>query len=167
MIFDLDQTLLDTSSVAHLRDAKNWAKIYELIPQLTAFEGIDTIMEFLYENDISIVIVTTSPPPYCSKIVKHCGWKITGQITYYDVNRRKPDPEAFLKAVKDYDLDIKKTISAGDRDIDIKASHAADIPSIACTWASPDKNLLISTNPTYTANSVNELFELIRLFFLN
>jgi phosphoglycolate phosphatase-like HAD superfamily hydrolase len=165
VIFDLDQTLLDTNSVAHLRDARNWSEIYKIIPSLSAFEGIDNIMEFLYENDINVIVITTSPGSYCSRIITHCGWKVNGQICYHDVSRRKPDPESFLKALKDYNLDIKQTISAGDKDIDIVASNSAGIPSIACTWASPNVNALLGSNPKFIANNVSELFNIIQTFF--
>lgn len=165
VIFDLDQTLLDTDGLAHLRSAKKWSEIYKLIPSLSAFQGIDHIMEYLYDNDIAVIVITTSPSPYCSKIITHCGWRVNGQICYHDVSRIKPHPESFTKALNDYDLDVKQTISAGDKDIDIQASNSAGIPSIACTWASPNIKALLASNPTYVANNVTELFDLIKSFF--
>lgn len=165
VIFDLDQTLLDTSTLAHLRDARKWSDIYPLIQHLTPTDAINQIIDFLNEKGVKIVVVTMSPSTYCSKIIQHCGWKITGQICYHDVSKRKPDPEAFSKAIKDFNLDATKTITVGDRDIDIKASNVLQIPSIACTWGSPDKSLLLASNPTYVTHTPDELLLTIKKIF--
>lgn len=165
VLFDLDQTLSDTSPVAHLRDAKNWSEVYRNIPFLTAFKGISELIEELNSNNIAVIIITTSPSSYCTRIVNHFGWKTTGHICYHDVSRRKPHPESFLKAIKDYNLDISKTISAGDRDIDIIASRSAGIPSIACTWASQDKSALLKEESTFIADNPEELIGIVRKFF--
>lgn len=165
IIFDLDQTLLDTSSVAHLRDAKNWSAIYPLIKGFSAFETVDDTIAYLNNIGVKVIIVTTSPRPYCVEIIEHCGWTTAGQICFHDVKRRKPDPESFSKAILDHGLDITKTITVGDRDIDIMASNALDLPSIACTWASPDKAALLAAKPTFIAHGPGEMSSLIRKFY--
>jgi phosphoglycolate phosphatase/pyrophosphatase PpaX len=161
VIFDLDQTLVDTSTLAQLRDARQWSAIYPLIKNLAITDAINRTIEYLNQKQVKIIVVTTSPSTYCSRIIQHCGWKIDGQICYHDVSKRKPDPEAFAKAIKDYDLDVSKTVSIGDRDIDIKASNAINLPSIACTWGSPDTSLLLAANPTHIANTPEELLQII------
>jgi len=165
VIFDLDQTLLDTSGIAHLRSPGNWNKAIAQVPTLSPFPGIDEIFDCLAQNNIEIVIITTSPGIYCTAIVNHFQWKIAGQVCYHDVGRRKPDPEAFIKAVKAFDLDVSRTISAGDRDIDILASNAAQIPSIACPWASPDAQALLAAKPTFIANDTAAVLRAIKTFF--
>jgi phosphoglycolate phosphatase-like HAD superfamily hydrolase len=165
VIFDLDQTLLDTSSIAHLRSPGNWNKAVAQVPTLSPFAGIDAIFDCLAKNNIEIVIITTSPGMYCTAIVNHFQWKIAGQVCYHDVNRRKPDPEAFIKAVRAFDLDISRTISAGDRDIDVFASNAVHIPSIACPWASPDAPALLAAKPTFIAQDTTALLGTIKAFF--
>lgn len=165
VIFDLDQTLIDTNSLEQLRSNRDWKTIYPLIAGLKAFDTVNDTIEQLNIQGIKVIIVTTSPRPYCLKIINHCGWHTDGQICFHDVTRRKPDAESFLKAISDFDLDINKTISVGDRDIDILASHSSGIPSIACTWASPDKVSLLLTNPTYVADSPIDMSKLLSEFF--
>jgi len=165
VIFDLDQTLLDTSSIAHLRSPGNWGAAVKAAKNLTPFPGINEILEWLAKNNIEVVVITTSPAMYCTAIITHFQWKVAGQVCYHDVSRRKPDPEAFVKAVKDFGLDISRTISVGDRDIDIIASNTIHIPSIACPWASPDIQTLLAAKPTFVAKDTTELFGTIKGFF--
>jgi phosphoglycolate phosphatase-like HAD superfamily hydrolase len=165
VIFDLDQTLVDTSILEPLRKQGRWRDVYTLIPKLSAFLNVDTFLNILIEKKILVVLITTSPSTYCNKILTAFKWKITGSICYHDVYPHiKPDPKAFTKAIEDFDLDIKKTISAGDRDIDIIASNAANIPAIACTWASPNKIALLNSKPNWVANSPDEMIQHIKKF---
>ncbi len=166
VIFDLDQTLIDTSSVETFRKSRDWTSAINRIPTLTPFDGINDLIKTLNVNSIEVIIITKSPGHYCSAIVKYFKWQITGQICYHDVRPDiKPHPAAFLKAIKDYDLDVSKTISVGDSDIDIVASTSAKIPSIACTWASPAPQALLASNPTYVAKNPVELTSILSGFF--
>jgi phosphoglycolate phosphatase-like HAD superfamily hydrolase len=164
VIFDLDQTLIDTSSVEHYRKTRNWRAASNGVKALTPFPFINTILEELSRHGIKSVIITTSPSVYCKAIIEHFNWQVSGAICYHDVSRIKPDPMAFHKALKDYNLEASRTISAGDRDIDILASRAANIAAIACSWASPNPSALMHTKPDYIATKPLELVQLIRQF---
>ncbi len=164
VILDLDQTLSDTRIIAHLRKPNRWKEAYSEIPKLVSFPFIDDLIKFCNNNGILVIIITTSPSTYCSKIISHFKWQINGTICYHDVSRIKPDPESFLKAIKDYDLDIKRTISAGDREMDILASKTAKIPSIGCLWASDEVQKLVNSKPEYIAKTSEELFNIIKSF---
>jgi phosphoglycolate phosphatase-like HAD superfamily hydrolase len=165
VILDLDQTLVDTSKLEPLRKSGNWGKVYDQIPSLKEFPEINFLLKDLNDKHIKTVIITTSPSGYCSKIVNHFGWSISGMICYHDVKPHiKPHPKAFLQALEKFSIDPNRIISAGDRDIDIVASKAAKIPSIACTWASPNPTALLNSKPEFVAHSSKELRELIRTF---
>jgi len=165
VIFDLDQTLVDTRHIASLRKDRNWSSVYREIKGLKTYHEIDYIFEKLQANKIDIIIITMSPSSYCSIIIEKFNWKITGSICYHDVRPNiKPHPEPFLKAIRDYDLDKNKIISAGDSAIDIIASNRANIPSIACSWDTNDLNDLLSSNPTFHAPTPNDLLNEIMHF---
>ncbi|MFA4868103.1 MAG: HAD hydrolase-like protein [Pedobacter sp.] len=159
VIFDLDQTLVDTKHLADLRKNGRWNQIYGEIQKLKSYDKIDDLFNFLSRNSIDIIIVTMSPSSYCSRIVDYFGWNVGGKICYHDVKPNlKPHPEPFLKAIRDYQLDPARTISAGDSAIDIIASKRANIPSIACSWDSDDTVSLLASSPTFHAHNPNDLF---------
>lgn len=45
VIFDVDQTLVDTSCLEHERHICNWSQVYQLIPQARLFEGLEEVLE--------------------------------------------------------------------------------------------------------------------------
>lgn len=164
VIFDLDQTLVGTRHIAHLRKPGKWNLAYEEIKTLKCLDDITNLIGKLNQHDVDIIIITTSPSTYCTKIIQHFGWKIKGKICYHDVSNIKPDPESFSKALKDFQLDPAKTISAGDHAKDIIASSCAGIPSVACVWDSDDATSLLASEPSYVAKDPVRLCEIILNF---
>jgi phosphoglycolate phosphatase-like HAD superfamily hydrolase len=59
----------------------------------------------------------------------HMSELFSGQITRDDGYPKKPDPEAFIAMLQQYQLNSAETITVGDRDIDILAGQAAGIVS--------------------------------------
>ena len=47
VIFDLDQTLIDSSIAVEERRKRNWEKVYSLIPNFKVFEGVNDIIQLL------------------------------------------------------------------------------------------------------------------------
>ena len=165
VIFDLDQTLVDTSNIEHHRKSGNWNSVYEGIGQLIANKEIDDLIKLLNEGGILIFIVTMSPSTYCQKIIDRFKWNVTGKICYHDVKPLiKPHPESFNRILRDYNLEADNVISAGDSAHDIVASNKANIKSIACCWASKDVDSLLLANPTLTAKSPTDLVSLVKEF---
>jgi phosphoglycolate phosphatase-like HAD superfamily hydrolase len=52
-------------------------------------------------------------------------------------------------------------LSFGDRDIDIIASAAAGVKSVACLWGSEDPESLKKANPNYIIHHPDEIIPLI------
>lgn len=165
IIFDLDQTLVDTSHLETLRKQRNWKKIYAQIPSLIPYEGINEIIQSFNSREIPIGIVTTSPESYCSRIIRHCGWEIAATVCYHDVKRRKPHPESMHLILQKLGLGNQNVISIGDRAMDIVASKQAGIVSVAATWGSKEVDDLLATSPDYIADNVEELDSILNDFF--
>lgn len=163
LIFDLDQTLIDTSSAEQFRKSGQWGKAYSAIPDFVLYEGLNDLFEYLAENGYNICIVTTSPSDYCRRVLAHWGIPHNYKICYHDVKKRKPDPESFLKALQYLKAKPEEVLSFGDRAIDIEASKAAKIPSVACLWGSAESQLLLAAKPEYTVKTPAEALELIRI----
>ena len=62
--------------------------------------------------------------------IYYCPYHEDGVIKKYaiDHNDRKPNPGMILKATKEYDIDLKKSILVGDKRTDIQAGINASIP---------------------------------------
>lgn len=61
IIFDLDQTLVDTKFIEPYRDKGDWSSVRRLAPQAKAYPGIDDIMKAITKQGIPVAIVTKSP----------------------------------------------------------------------------------------------------------
>ena len=79
VIFDLDQTIIDSSIAYEERKNRNWQNVYSLIPKMTPYHGVIKLIHTLLAYGIKVAIVTSSPRPYCEKILDYFG--ITGVIT--------------------------------------------------------------------------------------
>ncbi len=78
-----------------------------------------------------------------------------GAITHDDGYPKKPAPEAFEAAMRDYGLVRTETLSVGDRDIDVLAARAAGI--FACLFGAPISGI----HPDLTINDFAELRDYI------
>ena len=67
-----------------------------------------------------------------------------------------------LKALEHLGCSAAEAISFGDRVIDILASNAANIESVACFWGTKEKSELIHSNFRHAIVSPTEILTLIR-----
>jgi len=133
IIFDLDMTLVDTSSLSSLREKRFWNRVYEKIPTTTIFQDIINLIQYLKEF-YSLGIVTSSPGVYAKKIIEYHNLTIPLLITYHDTKNHKPHPEPILKGCEQLGLPPSKVISVGDDFKDIEASNRAGCTSIFVSW---------------------------------
>lgn len=164
IIFDLDQTLVD-SSLAEIYRGKNWRLAFDQIPNFTYYPGLQDIFDFIAERNIQTCIVTNSISSYCAKVTDFWGIRCDFHICYHDTMLRKPHPEPILKAIERFGCDPNKVLSVGDRSIDIEASTAAGVRSVACLWGAADKISVLASEPTYVANTPAQLLAIIQAFF--
>lgn len=162
IIFDLDLTLVDTSCLEEFRHNRNWQEAYRNIPSTTLYPGISEVLEIIRVNNIKMTIVSTSPRPYIEKIVAHYNIPAKYIVSYHDAKPIKPHPAQMLKALELMGEQASKVISFGDRVIDIQASNAAGIESVACFWGSKEKRELINSGYNHAIIRPEEIITLIR-----
>jgi phosphoglycolate phosphatase-like HAD superfamily hydrolase len=83
-------------------------------------------------------------------------------VGYHDAKPIKPHPAPMIKALELMQVDALNTISFGDRVIDIQASNAANIESIACFWGTKEKTELIKSGYKHAIIHPKEILTLIR-----
>ena len=162
IIFDLDLTLVDTTCLETLRHNRNWQEAYRRIPDTTIYDGVQEVMDIIRKHNIPCAIVSTSPRTYVEKIVAHYNFPIHHIVSYHDAKPIRPHPAQMLKALELLGSPAQKAISFGDRVIDIDASNAAGIESVACFWGTKEKVELIRSGYSHAIVRPEEILTLIR-----
>lgn len=165
LIFDLDLTLIDSKIAEANRSKRLWQTVYGQIPSFTAYQGMDEVLLYLKENKIPYSIVTSSPATYCKNVCGHWGFNQDHIVAYHDTKKKKPAPEPILLALSKMKATPENTLSFGDRDIDIVASNAAGVKSVACLWGTEDSKSLLAAKPTYVISSPAEIVPLLKKVF--
>lgn len=162
IIFDLDLTLIDTSCLEQLRHDRKWQDAYEKIPDTKMYQGMAEVLEIIRKHNILCSIVSTSPRPYIEKIVAYYNLPIKHIVSYHDAKPIKPHPAQMLKALELMGVPANRVVSFGDRVIDIDASNAAGIESVACFWGTKEKAELLRSNYSHAIIKPEEILTLIR-----
>lgn len=142
IIFDLDQTLIESNIAEKERQNRNWNEVYTMIPFFRLYEGYNEVFKYIKKCGLKVCIVTNSPRIYAEKVLFQFQIPYDHIVAFHDVKKRKPDPEPMLKALSLLKEDADNVISFGDRVIDIESSNKAKIKSIACVWGTSEKDEL-------------------------
>ncbi len=157
IIFDLDQTLIDSSTAEPLRKKRKWSQVYSLIPSLKPYPGVNALISELQAQGASMAIVTSSPRTYCAKITDQWRWPISNIVAYHDTDKHKPDPEPILKAMQYGGGTKDDTYHIGDMAADTLAANAAGVASLGALWGSLDPVGLRQSAPDFLFSTVAEL----------
>lgn len=158
MIFDLDQTLIDSRIAKDLRKKRDWGNVYKLIPSFRLYDGIYELLNEIHRNMIKMAIVTSSPRPYCERVIRYFSLPIDVCVCYHDTNKHKPNPDPIILAANELHAKaLDNVISFGDEANDIIASNSANVFSVACTWGSDNISNLLSANPRYICKTVQDM----------
>ena len=162
IIFDFDQTLVDTSSVEHLRAARNWKAVMAQASKLPVYEGISELIQELHESGQTIAIVTKSPDMVPKAFIKAHGWPIDIVVGYHHVKNRKPHPEGLLLTMSKAGAAPDDTYHVGDQPQDTEASRGASVIAVGSAWGCADTSELEASKPDVMFASVAELREYFR-----
>lgn len=165
IIFDLDQTLADTSSVEALRQSRRWSQIMSRLCELAVYDGITPLLARLHNREQPLAIVTKSPDLIAKGLIKLHNWPIDIVIGHHQVSAKKPDPEGLLLAMREAGATPQETFHVGDQPDDTIASRAAGVTAIGAGWGISKVDVLASSKPDYLFDSVNALADYFRIQF--
>lgn len=135
VIFDLDQTIIDSRIAYEERRNRNWSAVYALIPQMKPYYGVVKLIHKLLEYGIEVAIVTSSPRSYCERVLDFLGIRGVITVCYHDTEHHKPDPEPILEAIsRMVNQEGKWIIAIGDEDKDVVAAKSAGVISVLANW---------------------------------
>jgi HAD superfamily hydrolase (TIGR01662 family) len=161
VLFDLDFTLIESCSIAHLRQTHQQQTVYQMIPQIPVYEGIHELLQTLKAHNIPIAIVTSSRKTFCDRLIAHHQWPIDHLITRQDMRHPKPHPAGIHLALQKLNIAPQNAIMIGDHPTDIQAAQAAKVYSIGALWGSQTIDDLIATKPDRLCTTVTELQNLL------
>ena len=162
IIFDLDMTLIDSSISESARRKRDWPEVYSLIPMFNLYPGMNEVFTYIRQNRNKVAIVSTAPRPYVERVCRQFNIPYDASFGYHDCGRIKPAPDGMIRALSAIGSLACETFSFGDRVIDIQASNAAGITSIACLWGTKESSALASSHPSYIITSPLEILDIIR-----
>ena len=181
IIFDLDQTLVDTSSFDLLRRERRWHEIYQRLDSLTiSFEICDLLVNLMIDQ-WKVMVVSSAKEEYVQRILNLI---INSGMNFYDTKITFDEvignagatalqkKEKFEAIMKSQNIHKSFAYSVGDRQIDIDAANLAGIISIGTSWWNNDPlndcDLVVSSPEALFENlctysprkiSINKYFE--------
>ncbi len=157
IIFDFDQTLVDTSPVEPLRAARRWKDVMAQAPKLRVYDGVADLLAALHRKGQHLAIVTKSPDMVPKAFIRQHKWPIDIVVGYHQVRKRKPDPEGLLYAMRQAGASPQETFHVGDQPEDTEASRGAGVVAIGSAWGIADAALLKASKPDYIFMTVADL----------
>jgi len=130
VIFDLDQTLVDTSKLESFRDRRMWSYVYSNFSLTAVYPSVMEMIAYLRSKDIKITVVTSSKKEYAIRLLKYHDIDYDYLVAYSDTRCHKPSPDPMIKALALMDLNPNEVLSVGDRENDVISGKRANIYSI-------------------------------------
>tara|TARA_B100000700_G_scaffold319593_1_gene415080 strand:+ start:4138 stop:4884 length:747 start_codon:yes stop_codon:yes gene_type:complete len=128
---------------------ENLIKLGKIRPR----EGVLRLIEELASNSVRQFIVTTSGrkslEPLINSVLNHYSKYFSDYITYEDVDRHKPYPDAYELAIRRSKHNPSNCLAIEDSDVGVKAAKSA---KLRCLLTLPTWNSF-NINPVENANS--------------
>lgn len=161
-IIDIDMTLVDSSISENTRKQRNWSSVYSQIPEYFIHPQILRMMTGLRDKRIKIAIVSSSPRPYCERVLSHFQIPYDALVAYHDTQQHKPYPQPFQKALALINSDPTCCLSLGDDLKDIVAAKSTGIGlNVGCVWYIDNTKELISSGVDMILTTPIEVLSLI------
>lgn len=157
VLFDLDQTLVDSSIALAIRGKGPWEPVYKLVPGFVVYPGIADLLAMLAAREVPLGIVTTSPRHYCTKVITYHGIAIEKLVCFREAGNIKPHRDPIRKGIELLELPSGNVWAIGDDAKDIRSAHDAGAHAVAVTWGSVNAVALRAAGAEAIFDSVAEL----------
>lgn len=134
LIFDLDQTLVDSSIALEARRRRDWSTVYSIIPQFKVYDGVKDALSIARSKGLKIAIVSSAPRSYVVKVLSYHNIPYDVIVGYHDASAPKPSGEPVLQALRQMSLNPYEVISFGDKACDMTSSRSVGVDFVACLW---------------------------------
>lgn len=162
VIFDLDQTLVNTQIFDKQIINGELRNISSKIPFMRVFDEVYEVLSYLKDNQIKISVITDMYGVYAKKILDYFKIEADFLVSYYDVIKQKPDSESINTTLRYFKLiDKNEVLYVGDRNIDIVTARNAKVKSVGAFWGNEDNIELTNSKPDYCIKKPLDLISVI------
>lgn len=134
ILFDLDDTLVDTARLKDLRTAKRWREAVQRVAETAPFPGIPELIDALVAGCVPWAVITTSVSFYSSAVLRHHRFFPATLVSYHDAPA-KPQPAGVVLAMSRLALGPNDVIGIGDSSTDLLAYRAAGVRAFGAGWS--------------------------------
>lgn len=141
IVFDLDDTLLDTSTLLDARDHRDWADVYRRLDEVRVFEvgsgehDVTSLPAEMRNRGFPIGVYTHSPEKYATELMRTHGVRVDALVTGSDGFPSKPDPTGLIAVARELGVAPADCVYVGDSVGDFGAAAAAGMTSVGVSWA--------------------------------
>lgn len=166
-IFDLDDTLLDTSALAEARDGREWGAVLSGLDSVSTFAVADGEVAITglpaeaRRRGMAVGLLTHSPQNYAEALMKRYEIRVDAMVTGSDGFPTKPDPIGLLAVARSLELDPEDCIYVGDSVGDFGAAAAAGMGSVGVSWDGVAPQSWRHGWPDIAVNCPSRLLELL------
>ncbi len=128
------------------------------------YTGIMQLLETLKSKQIKMAIVSNKLDPAVQELAERFfkGY-IDSAVGESKTVRRKPNPDAVLKAMHDLGTTADHAIYVGDSEVDLETAKNAGLPCALVTWGFRDEDFLRSLPLQRDTHFINQPAELLKL----
>lgn len=141
VIFDLDDTLLDSSGLRADREAHNWREALARLDEVSEFEVTDgepqvtELPRLARERGLTVGVLTQSPRAYATELLRAHGIAVESMVSGSDGYPRKPDPTGLNALLAELGVAAADALLVGDSVLDFEAAAAAGVTSTGVAWS--------------------------------
>lgn len=135
ILFDLDETLLDTSPLREAR-GRDWTYVSNNLDKASQYSSHpEQILKRLRSEGHKVGVVTRSPRWYAETLLNQFEIEVDVLVTGSDGHVPKPDPAALVAAAQEAGVSPSEAAYVGDDAVDHEAAARAEMTSIGAIWA--------------------------------
>lgn len=128
------------------------------------YPGIDSLLDYLNEQNISISILTNKPHAITLKVFEHYlkKWNFDFVLGQMQGNPKKPNPQLAIEIADKLHFKKHEMFFIGDSDTDMKTGVAAGMIPLGVTWGYDNERSIMEAGAKYLMNDTKELLEFLK-----
>lgn len=141
IVFDLDETLLDTSALRTSRLRQSWQEVAERLGEVRPYDirgstiAVEELPGRLRADGYRVGVLTQSPRWYATELLDAFSISSDALITGSDPYPAKPDPSSLRAIADELGADPTEVIFVGDAPVDFGAAASAHALSVGVCWS--------------------------------
>ena len=126
------------------------------------YPGILPLMESLRRRGVKQAIISNKPDPAVQELARvYFPGLLDFCVGESEAVRRKPNPDAVLRAVEQMGLPLAECVYVGDTEVDLATAKNAGMACIAVSWGFRSREQLLDAGAIRIASSAEDLASML------